>query len=636
MKRLDWIQGYHNSHEEYFRKPFGAVECKTKINIKMEVISPSENMQVTMVISDGEKENNVPMKHIDRQGNKNIFESIYSAPGKPCLVWYYFLIHKEQEIVYYGNNVKRLGGKGEFKKDIPPGFQITVYRPYKVPDWYKESVMYQIYVDRFYKGRYNPPEGAYGRGSVLHANWDDPPFYIKDEKECIVEWDFFGGNLQGVLEKLPYFHNLGISSIYFNPIFLAASNHKYDTADYKKIDPAYGDDKILEKLTKQGEKLGIRFILDGVFSHTGSDSIYFNKEGNYDSLGAYQSQDSPYYRWYRFLNYPEEYESWWGIDVHPNVNELEPSYLDFIIRDEDSVLHHWLKKGIKGWRLDVADELPDAFIKELRAAMKKEDPSSVLIGEVWEDASNKISYDMRRQFLLGEELDSTMNYPFRDIFLHFLLGNISGEEAGARVMSLYENYPSESFYGAMNLIGSHDRTRILTLLGGAPSETELSTVDQRKYRLPKAKLELAMKRLKILSLLQFTFPGVPCIYYGDEVGVEGYSDPNNRKTYPWGRENNLILEWYKKIIKLRNTYDPLKKGVFIPGTVGEEVYSFWRIYKNQKIFCAVNRSRNKTNKIKVDDINKLKILDLLEGRNIIGDEDIELLPLQGKVFLLNN
>ena len=300
----------------------------------------------------------------------------YTVPNEPGIVWYYFIIHSGGAVSYYGNNPEGTGGLGAAAATPPPSFQITVHFPdAATPDWFKNAVVYQIFVDRFFNGHAGGSITNCKKGSLLHPYWNDAPVYVRErETGRILAYDFFGGNLAGVMAKLPYLKNLGISAIYFNPLFEAPSNHKYDTADYKTIDPMFGSNDIFRELCEKARQMGIAIILDGVFSHTGSDSIYFNKEGNYPEPGAWQSPESPYYSWYRFKKYPDEYESWWGVDALPNVNELEPSYRDFIIHGQDSVLKHWMKLGAKGWRLDVADELPDQFIREFRQVMKETGP----------------------------------------------------------------------------------------------------------------------------------------------------------------------------------------------------------------------------------------------------------------------
>jgi 4-alpha-glucanotransferase len=597
-----WIQ--HNSHDRFFREPFGAVACGERVTLRLRVRSAIALEGVLVRLwRDNHEEEKMPMQVRETNGESRVYEAAVTAPFEPGLVWYYFIVTAGGKTYYYGNNSRNLGGHGQILTTPPPSYQITVYhRGAATPDWFKETVMYQIFVDRFANGCedgriLNPKKDA-----LIHAHWGGAPIYIRDIRQGkVIRWDFFGGNLLGVLKKLPYLKELGIGVIYLNPIFAAPSNHKYDTADYLKIDEMFGDNEIFASLCEVAEAMGINIILDGVFSHTGSDSIYFNKEGTYGELGASQSVDSPYYSWYRFSRYPDEYESWWGIDTLPNVNELEPSYQDFIVDRENSVVKYWMKQGAKGWRLDVADELPGEFVKKIYQVMKRLDPESILIGEVWEDASNKVSYGERREYLLGGELDSVMNYPFRLALIDYLLEKKGAEESHALLMSLYENYPWQYFYAAMNLIGSHDIRRILTLLGEAPHGDSLSIGEMTNFKLSPDQRRLAKDRLKLLTLIQFTFPGVPCIFYGDEAGMEGHGDPFCRGPFPWGQEDRELLTWHQELIALRQQLDVLKTGEWIPLLAQGNVYGygrkiaggrdvFGRTKKNNGALVLVNRS----------------------------------------------
>lgn len=629
---------YHNSHNIFYREPFGAVACEQKIILRVKSYSNVLVEECYLRLWEKEsQEKLIPMTCIANEEVENeiqqTFEVEYDLGAEPGLIWYYFRMHLNNKTYYYGNNSEELGGEGLLTEVEPSSFQITVYLPTEIPSWYKKGIIYQIFVDRFFNGNARQEILNPKKKSLIHGDWNDTPFYIKDEKGRVIRWTFFGGNLQGVIKKLPYLQELGISIIYFNPIFEAASNHKYDTGDYHKIDPMFGDEATFVSLVQEAGKLGIYIILDGVFSHTGSDSIYFNKYGNYPSLGASQSPDSPYYSWYRFQECQEDYECWWGVDDLPNVKEMEPTYRDFIYGGPDSVIGYWMAKGVKGWRLDVADELPDEFIKELKSAMKANDPESILIGEVWEDASHKESYGKLREYFWGEELDATMNYPWRTILLDFVLGKISSGEVHARIMSLFENYPRENFLAALNLIGSHDRSRILTLLGEAHERDYLKLSSQAR--------ELAIKRLKLLSLMQMTFPGVPSIYYGDEAGMEGFSDPFNRGPYPWGREDKEIQEWYKKILRLRKEYAVFHQGDFSSFKSGEDVYGYKLSGKEEEITVFVNRSLTEDIEVEItpndcSTSEKLKIdriltLELLSGERL-EDCIIKIQPLEGKVI----
>lgn len=573
----EWL--VHNSRLPVYRSPFGAVSCGQEISLALSVDSSRPALTVELrTWRDGRGEQRLPMKPAEMSGGGRVYRATLTVPAEPCLIWYYFIIDSGGTTFYYGNNSRQTGGIGAIYDTPPPSFQITVHRPRVVtPAWFKDAVVYQIFVDRFYNGN---PEGKVLNakpGSLIHAYWQDDPVYVRErETGRILAYDFFGGNLAGVIAKLPYLKELGISALYLNPVFEAPSNHKYDTADYKNIDNMFGDNELFRQLCAKAGELGISVILDGVFSHTGSDSIYFNKEGRYPGVGAYQSTASPYYSWYRFRDHPDDYESWWGVDALPNVDELNPSYLDFIVGGQDSVVKQWLRLGAKGWRLDVADELPDKFIRLLRQAVKATDPEAVIIGEVWEDASHKVSYSQLRSYFSGDELDAVTNYPFRQAALDFLLGRRPAEDVGETLYSLYENYPRENFHAAFNLVGSHDVPRALTLLGGYEGPADLPYSQQLSQRLGADERRLAISRLKLLVLWQMTFPGVPCVYYGDEAGLEGYREPLNRRTFPWGREEVALQDWYKKVIGLRNAYPVLRSGAWQPLAPHADVFGYLR------------------------------------------------------------
>lgn len=619
---------FHDSHELFFRNPFGAVPQGTSITIRLKVDTNFACGKVDLRLWKRESgEIIIEMKVESRCAGYDVYKAEIEASMDTGLMWYYFIIHCGDRIYYYGNNEESLGGEGRLYDHPSQSYQITVYKSgFKTPDWFKNSIMYQIFGDRFFNGNEDWRVVGKKYGSIVHKDWYEQPLCGHEAN------DFFGGNIKGIIKKLSYLKELGVGTIYLNPIFESPSNHRYDTGDYMKIDPMLGNENDLSNLCTEAGNSGISIILDGVFSHTGSDSLYFNKEGKYQSIGAYQSIYSSYYSWYSFNHYPEEYDCWWGIKTLPNVNEVEPSYQDFILYNDNSVIKKWMAFGIKGWRLDVADELPEEFIKRLREVVKMADPEAVIIGEVWEDASNKVSYGSMRDYLSGEELDSATNYPLREGILNFLLGRWDAEMLHRKAMSLYENYPRECFYSMMNIIGSHDTPRIKTILGESNGE------------------EIAVKRLKLASLFQMTFPGVPCIYYGDEAGLKGSGDPYNRGTYPWGNEDKYLLEWYKKITGLRNSYGVLKTGYFTSLWFKKDVYGFVRsIRQNSDAFgneredgfalVLLNRGMNEEY-IKGIDINNWgggsKLYNPLEKEVIEaegGRLDVRLGPLQGIILV---
>ena len=644
------LNAYHNSHDLFYREPFGAVACGQRITLRLRTFSTVLVDACILRLWEKDREITLSMHRITENSQssasdsvpkaveeKSLFEGDYEVPDSPGLIWYYFVIRVGSQTLYYGNNSKRLGGESELSEQVPPSYQITVHKPIEVPKWYKEGIMYQIFVDRFYNDQKNELTLYSRKNALLHANWSDSPIYIKDEKGKVTDWDFFGGTLQGVIEKLLYLKELGVSILYFNPIFDAPSNHKYDTADYRTIDPMYGDDVVFKRLIDAAKLSGISIILDGVFGHTGSDSIYFNKYGNYPGEAACQTGDSPYFSWYQCkLN--QGYESWWGIDSLPEVNEMNVFYRQFIYGSDESVINKWLKMGIAGWRLDVADELPDEFIQELRQAMLRIRPDAVLIGEVWEDASNKVSYDKHRKYFSGDELDATMNYPFRATFLRFILGQSDASSVHQEIMSLYENYPRENFYACMNLIGSHDTARILTLLGDAPPERSLTSTERRAFRLTSFARQLAVQRLKLFSLVQMTFPGVPCIYYGDEVGAEGYTDPYNRGTYPWGKEDSDLLNWYRRILRMHAEYKVLQTGDFRSFYFEPDVYGFTREGDKEEIIILINRHSEDTRTVNLETELKAPtfVTDLINGE-ILSPETLsalQIVALTGRALLI--
>jgi 4-alpha-glucanotransferase len=643
----------HNSHDIFYRNPFGAVPSGKKLMLRLKADSslPIQTVVLRTWKHTGEEEKFEMIETI-HDSNIRIFEVCIDVPEVPGLFWYYFIIHELTKTYYYGNNNEHWGGIGQLYEYPPYSYQVTVYKKdFETPAWFKDCVMYQILVDRFYNGSDDGSILNEKKNSIIHENWYDLPCYMPDSKTGkYLNNDFFGGNLSGIIKKLPYLKELGIDVIYLNPIFEASSNHKYNTGDYMKVDEMFGDNKAFTDLCETAGKLGISIILDGVFSHTGSDSVYFNKEGNYDSLGAYQSEKSSFYSWYTFSNFPDSYECWWGVESLPNVNELEPSYQDFILSGKDSVVKHWIRLGCRGWRLDVADELPDEFLKNLRNAVKHTNPEAVIIGEVWEDASNKISYGKTREYLLGEELDSVMNYPLRQAILKFFTGDWDGIKFNSAIMSLYENYPVSSFYSLMNILGSHDTLRIMTALGSPEADSISSREEEAKYTLSSEQKNLALKRLKLATLFQMTFPGVPCIFYGDEAGLEGCRDPFCRHTFPWENINQELLSWYKKIIGIRHKLDILRTGDFKPVYQEGSVYGFVRTIKDGKdIFGQLkdngfalvlfNSSTTESHTAYIDLYEWYieKLCDLFTNDIEIftpnGHLAVDLMPLEGKLFI---
>ncbi len=593
----------HNSQTAFYRTPFGAVTTGSEIQLRLSVRNGGMPHSVRVVITpDGKDATRVDMAYVFSVQDASIYEAKINVGETPALLWYHFEVVTDNGTAYYGNNPELLGGVGAVYQDTPAKkFQITVYsEDYSTPDWFKNAIVYQIFPDRFYNGN---PSGEFlgNRTDIIKRSWGDTPFHKAEQFGGEYKAnDFFGGNLLGIIKKLPYLEDLGVTVIYLNPIFKASSNHKYDTGSYEEIDEMFGDEETFKALCREAGKRGIRIILDGVFNHTGDDSMYFNRYGRYDTVGAYQSEASEYYPWYRFSSYPDEYESWWGMKTLPQLAEENLQLREYLITGENSIVKKWIRLGASGWRLDVVDELPDFFVKELREAVKSVEPDAVIVGEVWEDASNKVAYDERREYFLGGELDSVMNYPLRTTLIDGALGYIDAMEFDRRIMSLMENYPKCSHEALLNIISSHDTERIVTLMSGAPTRHEVDRDFQACFRLTDSQRELAIKRTKLVWGMVLTMPGAPSIFYGDELGIEGYGDPFTRMCFPWDRVDDdgyqAMRSFMKRFIALRKSDEAFTTGNF------ESVYKLGKAYgymREAKYLVVANFDGNDTD-IRID------------------------------------
>lgn len=546
----------YNSRLEYHKSIFGAV--KTDQTVTFRIILPRDfcchAAKLVIKKAEADEYGYINMQWDCMEGVGEEWWKVDFTAEKAALYKYHFEYDTSwgtSGIYHAGNGLAAIKGDGE-------DWQLTVYdKDFHTPEWLRGGIIYQIFPDRFASSgtkKQNVPSDR-----ILRTDRDGDPYWIPTAEGKVLNNDYFGGDLNGIEQKLGYLKSLGVTCIYLNPIFEAQSNHRYDTADYEKIDSMLGTEKDFKSLCESAKKLGIRIMLDGVFSHTGDDSRYFNRYSRYDSLGAYQSKESPYYGWYKFNKWPDDYESWWGIEILPEVNEDNSDFIEYIT-GKNGIARKWLKLGASGWRLDVADELPDEFLDEFRKAVKKEKADGLVLGEVWEDASNKSSYGKLRRYLLGKQLDSVMNYPFAGAVIDFIR-DANAELFASRVMSIVENYPKEVLDVLMNHLSTHDTMRAITALAGENCAyrdrkwQSTHSLDEREYH-------YGMKLLMAASAMQFALPGVPTIYYGDEAGMQGYKDPFNRRCYPWGKENGELVEWYKKLGKIRNENRVFKDGRF--------------------------------------------------------------------------
>ena len=524
-----------NSREIEYKRPFGAVRAGEPLFMKVVLQDEPACIRIRAVFryETGEAE----AGWLEQEGDTQCFSGILRL-NTVGLCFYRFEAEKTDGTFMF---IGTPDGVRAMAADWLPEWRLTVYeRNFETPAELAGGVWYQIFPDRFCKGKMAQPRPVKGP-RIYHESWEERPLFTQDRPDFKGN-DFFGGNLAGIREKLPYMKELGVDLIYLNPIFESGENHRYSTADYEQVDPLLGENEDFEALCREAEGYGIRIVLDGVFSHTGANSRYFNREGLYPGVGAYQSKESPYYHWYQFMDFPEKYDCWWGFDTLPCVDERSEDFLDYIA-GEQGIARQWMERGAYGWRLDVADELPDEFLEAFRKRVKNTAKNSIIIGEVWENAVEKVSYGARRKFLLGNQCDTVMNYPWLEAIVALLK---TGDTAAfyRAVMELLESYPQPVLRVLMNILSTHDTARILNRLGADFIPPRAFQADNYLNEAQRAK---GAELLKKAALLQFSLPGIPCIFYGDEIAMEGYGDPYCRGTYPWGHGDREMLAFYKKL-----------------------------------------------------------------------------------------
>ncbi len=533
-----------NSRKIEYKSPFGALRAGEPLSLRLELQDEPACRRIKVIFryETGELENGYLLPEEGTQ--------VFS--GTLCLktvglCFYRFEAEKEEGgLLFIGTT----DGVHATVGDWLPEWRQTVYEAdFDTPHELGGGVWYQIFPDRFCKGEMAPARPAKGP-RIYHETWKERPLFVQDRPDFRGN-DFFGGNLNGIREKLPYLRELGVDLLYLNPIFESGENHRYSTADYEQVDPLLGEVGDFEALCREAEQQGIRIVLDGVFSHTGANSKYFNREGLYPDVGAYQSVDSPYYHWYHFMEYPKKYDCWWGFDSLPCVDEMAPDFMEYI-NGTNGIARLWMERGAFGWRLDVADELPDGFLEAFRRRIKETKKDSLIIGEVWENAVEKVSYGARRRFLLGKQCDTVMNYPWLEATVALLKGGKT-EDFYHAVMDIIESYPQPALRCLMNILSTHDTARILNRLGAdfiPPREFQADNYLSESQRQKGAEL------LRKAAFLQFSLPGIPCIFYGDELAMEGYGDPYCRGTYPWDGGDREMLQLYKELGAVRKNFRP--------------------------------------------------------------------------------
>ena len=567
----------------FYKSPVGAIRTDEEVILTIKITKSFEiyNLLLSVYNDSNEEVFTKPLYYYEDFDNSYNTYQVKFTINKPYIYWYHFSFNDCYGRHYIGRD-EELNAKLVDSKVC--NFQLNVYEKQNSDfSWYQGKVMYQIYPDRFYVGgKRHLKENGYN-----HQSFSEDVRY--EPYKGVYCNDFYGGNLLGIIEKLPYLKELGVGVIYLNPICLSPTHHHYDTSDYLKIDDVLGTDEDFKKLVKEAKKQGIYIIMDGVYNHTGSDSVYFNKDNHFDSIGAYQSKSSPYYSWYHFNSFPKKYDAWWGIETLPAVNQ-KSGFVDFITGD-DGVISHYMKMGIKGVRLDVVDELDDEFVKKINHQVKKCDKDAITIGEVWEDATNKVAYGVRKSYFDGSELDSVMNYPLKNAIVDFLSHN----RLERLVITLREelnNYPEKVLNSLMNVLGTHDTPRIISIFSGV-NFNALTKKEMEEISMTKTEYYKCRDLVKMAYMMTYTLPGIPSLYYGDELGMEGGKDPFCRRPMAWETGDMELLNYFKRLGKMRNNlefYDVLSNGKYREERFENNVFIYQRYNDDVKVIVIINNS----------------------------------------------
>ena len=573
------------------KAPFGAVAAGTDVAFSLGAL-PGVS-QATLVIERRRLEGDQTTLDYTELARVPLARAAAGADGRerwsshfrfdaPAVYGYWFELKIGERTLVFENNATPIywtrergaGGAGVIA-EVPHSarrirrFRQTVYAPYAVPAWAQDAVYYYIFPERFRNGdpRNDPKPGVdkfHDKTVEFHADWNDKPWrpHSGDGSDDEYSNDFFGGDIAGIIEKLDYIRSVGANTLYITPMFTAASNHKYDTADWKQIDPHFGTNDDFARLCREAAKRGIRVLPDASLNHSGADSIYFDRYGTRGGHGAFEggkiNPASPWASWYTFdasqKEADKQYKGWLDVSDLPELNKADPSYRAFAYGAPDSVTRTWLRAGASGWRMDVAPWVPDDFWRGWRAAVKETKPDALAVSETWWDAS---------KFFLGDEFDSTMNYIFRNAVLAYANGGDAALMV-ANLEEMREAYPPQTFAALMNLLSTHDAARSLHVLGDVGGEATPGAV------------ALAKQKMRLAVFFQMTYPGSPAIYYGDEVGLTGGDDPYNRGTYPWadrgGHPDRTLLADFRRLTALRRDLPVLRHGTLLaPLHVDEHV-----------------------------------------------------------------
>ena len=663
---IDTAKVFYDSQDVLYKAPFGAVAAGEEVRFSI-----ASGVDVTSAVLVIKGVTSVPMTKSE--------DGLWTASASIPAIGeydYYFALSNGSTIAIYGDDDGYYGsGRVTDLNGVMP-YDLVVYEAgYVTPDWMKDAVIYQIFPDRFFNGdESNDRAQEWARGEVDYefiTDWYTLP--ENPEQEGLLDeetykssgawygdgqWsnEIYGGDLQGIIERIDYLKALGVNVIYLNPVFWSISNHRYDAVSYTEIDPILGTLGDFEELVAVAESNDMHIILDGVFNHVSDDSVYFDRyykflgqsekigaypywayvydymsENNADQAAAesaakayfgenYGITDYAYTEWFHVSSEPMtyadsiglragkpvySYEGWWGYDSMPVIYSTNGSeyqtgnWAEEIISGEDSVNAYWISKGMDGWRLDVANEVSDETWQNFRDSVKALDSDAVIIGEIWDDAT---------KYLMGDMYDSVMNYQFRNAVTSFAMG--TGADQTTRAMEkIRERYPEEAFYAMMNLVGSHDTTRILSYLDGIGDDRNQKDFDSAFPTYEKTS-QLAKERQHLVAFLQFTYAGAPTIYYGDEIGMVGSDDPDDRRAFEWGKGSEELVSWYARLAAIRNAYPALRTGSV--DVVDTHDASLMGYYRDGILVVANNSGADKSYAVEGD------YIDLVTGKAYTG------------------
>jgi glycosidase len=588
----------HDSRDDLYRAPVGAVTAGTPVHVRLRAAAgdlSGAELRLVDRLSGASWAQPMEMVARDPDGGDagyDYWQTVVETGPQPGIIDYSIVAQDGAASRVLSDDRAGDGGSGIIGRsgDIADPWQITAYDPdFETPAWAPGSVVYQVFPDRCANAdQSNDPSpdaspgpsgaDAYRHGqvhgvSIINKSWDElPEAHCRDYRpepcdEEAYNRDFFGGDLAGVTAALDGLADLGVTVIYLNPIFAAPSNHRYDTSDYFYVDPDLGTADDYATLLAEARARGIRVVLDGVFNHVSADSPWFDRFGNYATVGACESADSEFRDWFTFRppgpGQPEAcapsvaggddtyYASWWNFDSIPELNEIPAVLEEFT--GEDGVVETWIERGTAGWRLDVADSMSHPFQAAIRDAAKGADPEAIVIAEQWHDST---------PWLLGDQADSTMNYRFRRAVIALVNGATADPDGSLEaltpngfanaMLAVREDYPPPAYQALMNLVDSHDTARILWTLTPGPDNDAAKTE-------PTALAEGKTSQ-RLVAAIQLTFPGMASIYYGDEVGLTGFDDPDDRRPYPWGAEDLELRDWYRTLARLRASHEAVREG----------------------------------------------------------------------------